>query len=93
MLIFVPILSINWNFKVVTAAVKFFYLANQNNFFLSVILQIYSGKPINGKPEAESVNMKCYFRNLDSLRYGNEYCKYGKIRFSPSLKPFSITQL
>ncbi len=34
-----------------------------------------------------------YFRNLDSLRYGNEYCKHGKIPFSPLLKPFSITQL
>ncbi len=40
-----------------------------------------------------------YYRNLGSLRYGNEYLRrdidvsMGKSLFSSSLKPFSIMQL
>ncbi len=33
-------------------------------------------------------NVLGYFCNLGSLRYGNEYCKYGKITFFPFTEAF-----
>ncbi len=33
-------------------------------------------------------NLLSYFRNLGSLRYGNEYSKYGKIPFFPFAEAF-----